>query len=53
MAQYFRDAQGKLHEFPDDATPEEIDAATRQADFSNVRGQAVTVPAHDGRPLLY
>jgi hypothetical protein len=29
MTQYFRDAQGTMHEFPDDATPEEIDAATR------------------------
>lgn len=29
MPQYFQDADGKLHEFPDDATPEEIDAATR------------------------
>lgn len=32
MAQYFRDAQGTMHEFPDDATPEEIDSATRDLD---------------------
>lgn len=41
MPQYFKDAKGALHEFPDDATPEEIDEATRsldapRADFSNV-----------------
>lgn len=46
MAQYFKDALGKMHEFPDDATPDEIDAATRElsapaasqppADFSGV-----------------
>lgn len=30
MAQYFKDAQGTMHEFPDDATPDEIDKATRQ-----------------------
>lgn len=41
MPQYFKDAKGTLHEFPDDATPEEIDEATRsidapKADFSNV-----------------
>lgn len=32
MAQYYKDSKGNLHEFPDDATPEEIDAATRQFD---------------------
>lgn len=29
MAQYFQDSKGIRHEFPDDATPEEIDLATR------------------------
>lgn len=29
MTQYFKDATGAMHAFPDDATPEEIDAATR------------------------
>ena len=29
MAQYFKDGKGVMHEFPDDATPEEIDIATR------------------------
>ena len=39
MAQYFKDASGKMHEFPDDATPEEIDEATRSL--------SVPAPAHD------
>ena len=30
--QYFRDAKGTMHEFPSDATPEEIDEATRDLD---------------------
>lgn len=32
MPQYFKDSTGKMHEFPDDATPEEIDEATRAID---------------------
>lgn len=31
MSQYFKADDGTLHEFPDDATPAEIDAATRAA----------------------
>lgn len=33
MAQYFEDSSGRRHKFPDDATPEEIDAAT--SNFEN------------------
>jgi hypothetical protein len=53
MTQYFKDAAGAMHAFPDDATPEEIDAATRslsqtpQQHYADLQKQAAAMPQSD------